>query len=93
MLTLREDVIVLRNEITGDNFANVTTASNALMVNNTMDFNSESFNVYEKVDGKIRLLKITQEEVSHNGYNTLEVTVQDVETGAIIPYEDILSNY
>jgi len=87
------DVIALRNEIAEDNFANVATASNALMVNSTMDFDSESFNVYEKVDGEIRLLKITQEEVSHNGYNTLEITVQDVETGAIIPYEDILSNY
>lgn len=87
------DVIALRNEISEDNFANVATASNALMADNTADFNSESFNVYEKVDGKIKLLRVTQEEVFHNGYNTLEVTVQDVETGEMIPYEDILSNY
>lgn len=46
-----------------------------------------------KVDGEIKLLKITQEEIIHDGYKTLEVTVYDVNTGNTIPYEDILSNY
>ena len=65
----------------------------AVMINSLVDLDTETFYVYEKVNGVIKLLGITQKEVSHDGYKKLEVTVQDLETGNYIPYEDILSNY
>lgn len=87
------NITALRNEISKNDFASIATTSNATMVNSQSDFDNEKFYVYEKIDGKIRLLEITQKEISHNGYKTLDITVQDVETGDIIPYKNILSNY
>ncbi|MCI8836498.1 MAG: hypothetical protein HFG74_00345 [Hungatella sp.] len=86
-------IITLRNEISENDFANIAANSNAVMINSLVDLDTETFYVYEKVNGVIKLLGITQKEVSHDGYKKLEVTVQDLETGNYIPYEDILSNY
>ena len=80
-------------DVDDDDFDGIATNSNVTMANNLTNFNDEMFYVYEKVDGEIKLLKITQEEIIHDGYKTLEVTVYDVNTGNTIPYEDILSNY
>lgn len=87
------NITALRDKISEDDFDGIATNSNVTMANNLTNFNDEMFYVYEKVDGEIKLLKITQEEIIHDGYKTLEVTVYDVNTGNTIPYEDILSNY
>lgn len=86
------NITALRDKISEDDFDGIATNSNVTMANNLTNFNDEMFYVYEKVDGEIKLLKITQEEIIHDGYKTLEVTVYDVNTGNTIPYEDILSN-
>ncbi len=57
------------------------------------EYNEDSFDTYELVDGEIRLLRIEKNEVDHGNFQTLEMKVTDLVSGEILPYERILEGY
>lgn len=91
------NIVDLRDEITVSDIEIPTaTGSNARRNVQAMPFTGKSENVidvFERINGEIRLVRITQTVVPHDGYNTLDIQVEDLETGESIPYEDILANY
>lgn len=72
------------------------TGANARHNVQSMPFTGKSENVievFERINGDIRLVRITQTVVPLDGYNTLNSQVEDLETGESILYEDILANH
>lgn len=91
------NIVDLRDEITVSDLEIPTaTGSNARRNVQAMPFTGKSENVidvFERINGEIRLVRITQTVVPHDGYNTLDIQVEDLKTGESIPYENILANY
>lgn len=92
----RGDVIFSRNKIMKDSVDSIVSSINSMENIKKYSINKDfedGFDVYEKIDGETRLLRIVYSETINNDIVTLEAFVTDLQTGESIPYSKILESY
>ena len=85
-----------KNKIMKDSVDSIVSSINSMENIKKYSINKDfedGFDVYEKIDGETRLLRIVYSETINNDIVTLEAFVTDLQTGESIPYSKILESY